>query len=131
MDFRVSRKEAMLQPKGNVMVLVSDVFDLFPEFGNPFDEKIITDVQWLNDPQAELLDRAMFGIVKQKGADPIDTEDGVDWSGYLTNEVPAGVLLTQVQNAVFEEGPGVQLTTSVERTGTSFQVSLTNPTQEL
>jgi len=126
MDFRVSRKEKMYQPRGPVMVLVDDVFDLFPVYGNPFDPTIITDIECITNPGEEVLDRAMFSIVKQRGLDPVDMEDGIQWSEYILGEVPAGVILMQVQDAVHAEGPAVRLTPQPTSKGTSFAIELTN-----
>lgn len=125
MDFKVSRKEQRMQPQGAVMVLTDDVFDLFPIRDNKFDPNIITDVEMLDDPNEEMLDRAMFAIVRQKGMDPVDEGEGVQWAEYVIGEVPSALILLQVQQAVYDEGPGVRLTARITPQGTSFEVGLT------
>jgi hypothetical protein len=130
MDLKVSRKEKRMQPQGMVEVLVSDVFDLYPIM-SPTDAHLIMDVEMLNDPRTELLDRAMFGAVKQRGADPLEVGSGVQWAEAVLGEVPTAVVMVQVQNEVQQEGPGVQVTfdTLAALTGKSymqFAIKLTN-----
>ncbi len=131
MDAKVSRKEKRYQPQGAVEVLVDDVFDLYPVYGNPFDKNLITDIEVLDDPNAELLDRAMFAVVKQRGLDPTDPADGIQWAETISGEVPVPLLLSQITASVSQEGPGVRITPSVVmRSGkpiTSFIVELTSP----
>ena len=133
MDFVVSRKEKRWQPRIDdttgqpVMVLVDSVFDIYPIYGNELDPNIITDVEIYDDDRAELLDRSMFAIVKQRGLDPVELEDGIQWAEYVLGEVPAPLVLLQVQEAVLAEGPGVRFTPTITPHGTSFQVALTNP----
>jgi hypothetical protein len=130
MDLKVSRKEKRMQPSGPVEVLVSDVFDLYPIL-SPTDAHLIMDVEMLNDPRTELLDRAMFAAVKQRGGDPIEAGSGVQWAEAVLGEVPTAVIMVQVQNEVRQEGPGVQVTfdTLAAITGQSFfqfAIKLTN-----
>ena len=127
MDFKVSRKEKRWQPKGPVMELVDNVFDLYPIHGNPFDEHIITDIEILTDPADEQLDRAMFAIVKQRGLDPTELDSGVQWAENLLGEVPSALILVQIQQGVHDEGPGVRLTPVITAQGTDFTIELTNP----
>ena len=131
MDMKVSRKEARYQPQGLVEVLVDDVFDIYPVYGNPFDRNLITDIEILDNPNTELLDRAMFAVVKQRGLDPTEPLDGIQWAETISGEVPVPLLLSQVVDAVSREGPGVRITPSiVMRSGkpvTNFIVELTSP----
>jgi hypothetical protein len=129
-DVKVSNKERRLQPDGPVEVLIDGVFDLHPVFGDPEDENLITDIEILDDAREELLDRAAFAVVKQRGLDPIEPLDGVQWEEYLLDETPAPVILQQVAAAVAREGPGVQIEPEVVQNGaqsyTIFHVKLTN-----
>jgi hypothetical protein len=129
MDVKVSAKERRILPEGPVDVLVDNVFDLYPLF-NGTDENFITNIEILDDDRTELLDRAMFALLKQRGLDPVDPPDGIQWEEYLLGEVPAPVILQQIAAAVAEEGPGVRLTTEVVQNGsasyTVFTVQLTN-----
>jgi hypothetical protein len=148
MDFKVSRKETRLQPEGPVEVLVDNVFDLYPVYGNDpryagqaiyigqdrvseQDRKnIIMDVETINGNRAELLDRAMFALVKQRGGDPVEPDDGIQWAEAVIGEVIAPVIIQQVHAAVAEEGPGVRVVPgAVVNNGKEnlvFKVELTN-----
>jgi hypothetical protein len=151
MDILISRKERRLQPGGVAEVLVNNIFDLYPIYaddgrimGNPETAgyfasmsdaeraNLIVDIEIIDDPRAELLDRAMFALVKQRGMDPLDADDGIQWAEYLLGEVPAPVILLQASNAVAEEGPGVKMTSeTVQNAGKSytvFNIGLTNAT---
>jgi len=131
MDVKVSRKEYRLQPgsPGGVEVLMSDIFDLYPVF-SASDPDLIEDIEILDDPRVELLDRAMFAVIKQRGGDPLSLQDGSQWEEALLGEISVTTLLTQVHAAVLQEGPGVQsnFSTSVAngREYLSVNVSLTN-----
>jgi len=147
-DFKVSRKEKRWQADGPVDVLVDNVCDLYPVFASdPIyagqaiqigqdtitgqdRENIVMDVEIIDDDRAELLDRAMFALMKQRGADPVELNDGVQWAEAVIGEVPPSVILQQVQSAVFEEGPGVRATAAVIKNGSRenlfFKVELTN-----
>jgi hypothetical protein len=145
MDVKVSRKEARMQPEGPVEVLVDNVFDLYPIFGNDerfayreqltqqdFVEldKLIVDVEMLDGDRAELLDRAMFALVKQRGMDPVEPRDGVQWAEAVIGELIAPVIIQQVHTSVSEEGPGVRAVpgtiVSNGKENLVFKVELTN-----
>jgi len=140
MDFKVSKKETRYQPDGPVEVLTDNVCDLYPIFANDplfadqvlYNEaerqNVIMDIEILDDDQAELLDRAMFAVVKQRGNDPTEPGDGVQWAEAVLGEVPPAVVLQQVQSAVAEEGAGVRVTPSTVKNGSKerliFKVEL-------
>jgi hypothetical protein len=151
MDFKVSRKETRLFPNGPAQVLVSNVFDIYPVFGNDKRyqggsdlaeyletlqseerENLIVDVEILDDPREELLDRALFALVKQRGQNPVDPQDGVQWAEAVIGEVIAPVIIRQVHTSVSEEGPGVRAVpgTVVNRGKENliFKIELTNAT---
>jgi len=108
MDLKVSRKEKRMQPQGMVEVLVSNVFDLYPVY-DPVDQNLIVDVEMLDDDRQELLDRVLFATVVQRGSDPVDTQDGIQWAEAILGEVPVPAIMLQVQAAVQAEGPGVRV----------------------
>lgn len=129
MDFKVSRKEKRWQPDGSgVEVLVDNVFDLYPVYGNDIDRNMITDVEMLDGDEEELLDRAMFAVVKQKGADPVDIEDGNRWAQAIIGEVSGVTVMDDVYKSVAVEGPGVRVATETisnnGKPGTAFAVQL-------
>ena len=124
MDFKVSKKEIRGQPEGAVDVLVSNVCDLYPIFADDprcrdieifgvseQDRKnYIVDVEILDNEDVEQLDRAMFAVIKQRGNDPTDPEDGVQWAEAVLGEVLPPVILQQVYSSVLKEGTGVRVT---------------------
>jgi len=148
MDFKVSRKERRWQPDGPVDVLVNNICDLYPIFANDPKyagtevemeqgriagqdrENIIMDVEMLDDDRAELLDRAMFALMKQRGADPVEPEDGLQWAEAVLGEVPPPAILRQAHSSVSEEGPGIRAVAGVVKSGSRehlvFKVELTN-----
>jgi hypothetical protein len=148
MDFKTSRKETRMQPNGPVDVLVDNICDLYPIFGNdpryngqdmyigqnkvPDEDRknIIMDVEMLDDNRTELLDRALFALLKQRGQDPIEPQDGVQWAEAVIGEVTAPVIIQQVHRAVSEEGPGVRVTQTTVKNGSKenlvFKIELTN-----
>jgi hypothetical protein len=141
MDIKVSRKERRMMPYGPVDVLVDNVFDVFPVFANDtrFDgydfegqdrAHLIADVEILDDDRTELLDRALFALVKQRGADPVEPRDGIQWAEAVIGEVVVPVIIQQVHAAVSKEGPGVRaVPETVVHNGKEslvFKIELTN-----
>ena len=149
MDFKVSRKETRYQREGAVEVLMNNIFDLYPIFGDDprFDGQdiyvgqdritepedranIVMDTEILDDARDEILDRSMFALVKQRGADPTELDDGIQWAEAVLGEVSAPVLIQQANASVTAEGPGTRITPSVVRSGgrerLMFKVELTN-----
>lgn len=135
MDFKVSRKKPRVYKDGPVEVLMNNTCDLFPIFGNdprfagqdiytttgkvaPQDRKnIIMDVEILDDSYTELLDRSLFATMKQRGGDPTEPDDGIQWAEAVLGEVPPSLIVQQVQRAVAEEGPGVNIEASTVKNG--------------
>jgi hypothetical protein len=148
MDIKISRKETRMQPEGPAEVLVDNIFDLYPVYADDpryagqdiyvgqdrvseQDRKnIIMDVETLDGDRTELLDRAMFALVKQRGADPVEPQDGIQWAEAVIGEAIAPVVLQQVHASVSEEGPGVRAIPGVaESKGKqqlTFKIELTN-----
>jgi hypothetical protein len=148
MDAKVSRKEARMQPDGPVEVLVDNIFDLYPICADDprYDgqdiyighdlvleqdrKNLIMDVEMLDDDRDELLDRAMWAVVKQRGGDPVEPDDGIQWAEAVIGEVIAPVIVQQVHASVSEEGPGVRAVPGTVinkgRESLVFKVELTN-----
>ena len=126
MDLKVSKKERRWMAEGPVDVLIENVCDVYPIFNG----NTIMDVEILDDDRTELLDRATFASMKQRGADPVELKDGIQWAEAVIGEVPAPVIVQQVIAAVYEEGPGVRITPKTVRNGSKenliFSVELTN-----
>jgi hypothetical protein len=148
MDVKVSRKEARMQPEGPVEVLVDNIFDLYlicaddPRYDgqdiytgqdrvSEHDRKnIIMDIETVDGDRAELLDRAMWAVVKQRGGDPVEPGDGTQWAEAVIGEVIAPVIIQQVHASVGEEGPGIRAVpgtvVSNGKENLVFKIELTN-----
>lgn len=148
MDFKVSHKERRVYKDGPVEVLMDNICDLFPIFADdpryaeqniytgqgriaPQDrENIVMDVEVMDSDADELLDRAMFAVMKQRGGDPTEPEDGNQWAEAVLGEVPPPIIVQQVQQAVAREGPGVRVEASTVKNGDRenlvFRVNINN-----
>ena len=135
MDFKVSKKETRRQPEGLVEVLTNNVCDLYPIFADDprFTDveiygiseqnrgNLIMDVETLDNEQEEQLDRAMFAVIKQRGNDPVEPEDGNQWAEAVLGEVQSPIILQQVYFSVLKEGAGVRVTSdTVKHNGKEY-----------
>ena len=110
MDVKVYKKEEVRQPSGTEYVYVPDVIDIIPNIVTSPDtgEEIITGAVELEDSSKDLLEQeCAIATIKQKGLDPLDKEDGIQWSETLLGEVNAIQLMEDIQSAI------EQTTTSV------------------
>ena len=110
MDVKVYKKEEVRQPSGTEYVYVPDVIDIIPNIVTNPDtgEEIITGAVELEDGSKELLEQeCAIATIKQKGLDPLDLEDGIQWSETLLGEVNVTQLMEDIQSAI------EQTTTSV------------------
>ena len=149
MDVKVSRKERRTYKDGPVEVLLDNACDFFPLFADDpryINQKIfigqkkitstedrqntIVDIETLDDDRAERLDRAMFALMKQRGADPVELSDGVQWAEAVLGEVQPSLILQQAQRSVAEEGAGVRAEAYTVKNGNketlAFKINLTN-----
>lgn len=110
MDVKVYKKEEVRQPSGTEYVYVPDVIDIIPNIVTNPDtgEEIITGAVELEDGSKDLLEQeCAIATIKQKGLDPLDKEDGIQWSETLLGEVNVIQLMEDIQSAI------EQTTTSV------------------
>ena len=110
MDVKVYKKEEVRQPSGTEYVYVPDVIDIIPNIVTNTDtgEEIITGAVELEYGSKELLEQeCAIATIKQKGLDPLDKEDGIQWSETLLGEVNVIQLMEDIQSAI------EQTTTSV------------------
>ena len=110
MDVKVYKKEEVRQPSGTEYVYVPDVIDIIPNIVTSPDtgEEIITGAVELEDGSKDLLEQeCAIATIKQKGLDPLDKEDGIQWSETLLGEVNVIQLMEDIQSAI------EQITTSV------------------
>ena len=108
MDINVSRKETRYLKQGAVQVLMSNVFDLYPEFDST--GLVIEDVDIITDTRTELLDRAMWAALKQYGLDPKNITDGNQYEECLLGEITYIALTAQIYANVMAVGTGVTVT---------------------
>ena len=110
MDVKVYKKEEVRQPSGTEYVYVPDVIDIIPNIVTNTDtgEEIITGAVELENGSKDLLEQeCAIATIKQKGLDPLDKGDGIQWSETLLGEVNAIQLMEDIQSAI------EQTTTSV------------------
>ena len=110
MDVKVYKKEEVRQPSGTEYVYVPDVIDIIPNIVTNPDtgEEIITGAIELENGSKDLLEQeCAIATIKQKGLDPLDKEDGIQWSETLLGEVNVIQLMEDIQSAI------EQTTTSV------------------
>ena len=103
MDVKVYKKEEVRQPSGTEYVYVPDVIDIIPNIvTNPDTGKeVITGAVELEDDSRELLEQeCAIATIKQRGLDPLDLEDGIQWSETLLGEVNVIQLMEDIQSAV-------------------------------
>jgi hypothetical protein len=112
-----------MQPNGPAEVLLDNVCELFPIFDED-DEDLIVDVEILDDERAELLDRAAFAAIKQRGLDPLDPQSGTQWAEHILGEVSAPVIMQQVAASVAREGPGVKMEAGSQAGRITFAINL-------
>ena len=109
MDFKVSQKAEMYQPQGTVDVLVNGIFDLYlVEHTDEDDQKWIDDVITLVDEEEER-DRVMFSILRQRGQDPMNPGEGIQWVEAMMTEIPVPLLMSQITNAAAQENSYVNI----------------------
>lgn len=109
MDVKVYKKEEVRQPSGTEYVYVPDIIDIIPNIVvDTYGNEIITGAVELEDDSKELLEQeCAIATIKQRGLDPLDLEDGIQWSETLLGEVNVIQLMEDIQSAV------EQTTTSV------------------
>lgn len=107
MDIKVYHKETVPQPQGDVDVLLPDVIDIFPVFNS--DEESLSNCSTIEDKE-EALQAVAMATIFQRGLDPVDRNDGVQWGESLLGEVSVPQLITQLQEAVEK----VSSTSSIE-----------------
>ena len=109
MDFKVSQKAEMYQPQGTVDVLVNGIFDLYlVEHTDEDDQKWIDDIITLVDEEEER-DRVMFSILRQRGQDPMNPGEGIQWVEAMMSEIPVPLLMSQITNAAAQENSSVNI----------------------
>lgn len=110
MDIRISQKEEMMQPQGMVDVVVDGINDFFLiEETDEFGQKWITDVETIDEFLEEEKDRVIFAVIRQRGQDPINPFEGIQWAESLMNEIPVPLLLQQITDAAVNESQYISI----------------------
>ena len=113
MDVKVYKKEEVLQPSGVAEVLTPDIIDIVPveQEGN------IVSAELLDDDSHDLLEQeCALATIFQRGLDPLDLTDGVQWSEVLLGEVNVLQLMEQLTQAVSRVSLHVKVDFSTVRT---------------
>ena len=125
MDVRISHKEKMMQPKGEVEVIVSGIFDFYLiEEEDEFGQKWIKDIEIIDEFLEEEKDRVEFSVIRQRGQDPIAPFEGVQWAESMLGEIPVPLLLQQIMDAAMNESQYISVGFETINIGGEDQLSI-------
>lgn len=108
MDFKVYKKEEVIQPSGTEYVYVPDVIDLIPVTDSE-DNNVILNFETLADNQEEIEQMCGLATIWQRGLDPLALNEGVRWSEALLEEINLIQLMEDLTNAVNAVTPTVDI----------------------
>lgn len=101
MDVKVYQKEEVKQPEGTIEVFKPSIIDMIPVEKVTEEGTTIVNFEVLEDGSKELLEQqCALATIFQRGLDPLDLEDGIQWSETLLGEVTPIQLIDQIQSAV-------------------------------
>lgn len=101
MDVKVYQKEEVKQPEGTIEVFKPSIIDMIPTEAVTDEGTTIVNFEVLEDGSRELLEQqCALATIFQRGLDPLDLEDGIQWSETLLGEVTPIQLIDQIQSAV-------------------------------
>lgn len=101
MDVKVYQKEEVKQPEGTIEVFKPSIIDIIPIETETDEGTTIVNFEVLEDGSKELLEQqCALATIFQRGLDPLDLEDGIQWSETLLGEVTPIQLIDQIQSAV-------------------------------
>lgn len=101
MDVKVYQKEEVKQPEGIIEVFKPSIIDMIPIETVTKDGTTIVNFEVLEDGSKELLEQqCALATIFQRGLDPLELEDGIQWSETLLGEVTPIQLIDQIQSAV-------------------------------
>lgn len=101
MDVKVYQKEEVKQPEGIIEVFKPSIIDMLPIETVTREGTTIVNFEVLEDGDKELLEQqCALATIFQRGLDPLDLEDGIQWSETLLGEVTPIQLIDQIQSAV-------------------------------
>lgn len=101
MDVKVYQKEEVKQPEGIIEVFKPSIIDMIPIETVTREGTTIVNFEVLEDGDKELLEQqCALATIFQRGLDPLELEDGIQWSETLLGEVTPIQLIDQIQSAV-------------------------------
>lgn len=101
MDVKVYQKEEVKQPEGTIEVFKPSIIDMIPIETITREGTTIVNFEALEDGDKELLEQqCALATIFQRGLDPLELEDGIQWSETLLGEVTPIQLIDQIQSAV-------------------------------
>jgi hypothetical protein len=125
MDFKVSQKEKMLQPKGSVEVITSGINDFFLIEETDLQGQLwIKNIEVLDDFLEEEKDRVVFSVIRQRGQDPMLPNEGVQWAETLLSEIPLPLLMQQITDAAVNESSFVNVSFETIKVNGEDQLSI-------
>lgn len=115
MDVKVYKKEEVKQPSGTSFIYVPDVIDIIPEL---IENSTLDDVrdkeQLVNavtvESDKEIIEQACaLATIFQRGLDPLDLDDGIQWTEAILEEVNSVELMQQIINSVSQVSSSVKV----------------------
>lgn len=101
MDVKVYQKEEVKQPEGIIEVFKPSIIDMITIETVTREGTTIVNFEVLEDGSKELLEQqCALATIFQRCLDPLDLEDGIQWSETLLGEVTPIQLIDQIQSAV-------------------------------
>ena len=124
MDVSVYTKEEVLQPDGTGYVYVPDVIDIKPiittdDEGN----ETLTGCKELYDDSTDLVEQqCSLSTIFQRGLDPVDKYEGIQWSEALLGEISVFTLMEQITSAIAKVTTSITVIfdTATNDNGTSY-----------
>lgn len=99
MDLAVYTKELVSQPDGTESVYVPDVIDLKPVIEEIDGVEYITNALTV-EGEEEVEQQCALATIWQRGLDPVDLSDGIEWSESLLGEVSVIQIMQELIEAV-------------------------------
>lgn len=100
MDLSVYTKETVSQPEGDINVLVANVIDLKPLFEDDDDTELSGATIITDEDEAEQM--VALATIFQRGLDPVEVDDGIQWGELLRNEITVFQLITEINQEIAE-----------------------------
>lgn len=127
MDVKVYQKEEVLQPDGSSKwIYMPNIIDVMPVVEVRDGAEVITGCTWLETGSQKLTEQeCAIACIKQRGLDPCDLNDGIQWSECLIGEQPALIIMEQLVEAVEAVTSTVTVEFTTEQTTAGEKLAFT------